>query len=376
MKRILSVVCLFFSTCFTMYAQQVDNGPGWLVVPKTDLQLKVGGYVKFDMIYDMNPIASPDYFDVSKIPTDGSEGTNANLNAKETRLFLDVRKPSKIGDLRAYVEGDFYGSSGAFRLRHAYVEAGNWLAGQTWSNFMDESAIPPTLDFEKPKAYIFIRHAMIRYKHALNEHSYIAFALEQPVASGQAPTGEGGTFETLLPDLTGRYRITQKWGHVQVSAFTALSRFRPDSGDVINNVLYGGNLSGQLNLLQKDHIFFQLAGGSGIGRYNGGLSVEPDENNELQGIMEYALSAGYQHWWSDKFSSFAMFNYGRADFTPAQPLSNIKSLSYAAVNLLWHFIPEAYAGIEYLWGNRTDVSDASGTANRIQFSFQYSFNMK
>ena len=86
--------------------------------------------MKFDLIHDFNPIASPDYFDVSKIPTDGSEGQSTHLHAKETRLYLDVRTPSKAGELRAYVEGDFYGSGGSFRFRHAFVEiGGKWLAG-------------------------------------------------------------------------------------------------------------------------------------------------------------------------------------------------------------------------------------------------------
>ena len=49
--------------------------------------------------------------------------------------------------LKTFVEIDFYGAedeanefvsnSYAPRLRHAYGSWGNWLAGQTWSTFMD-----------------------------------------------------------------------------------------------------------------------------------------------------------------------------------------------------------------------------------------------
>ena len=165
--------------------------PGWWEIPKTTVRMKIGGYVKFDLIHDFDPIGSPDYFDVSTIPTDGSKGETTHMHAKESRVFLDFRSPSKVGELRAYVEGDFYGTSGAFRLRHAFVEINNgkWLAGQWWSNFMDETIIPPTLDFEKPAAYAFARHAMFRWKQSLSADSYLAIAVEEPNTRAQTPDG-------------------------------------------------------------------------------------------------------------------------------------------------------------------------------------------
>lgn len=376
MKKLICVMAGLFLFIGSK-GQNTELPDGWWSIPKTDFRLTLGGYAKLDVIYDFNPIASPDYFDVSKIPTDGSKGTNANLNAKETRLFLDVRKPVKSGDLRAYVEGDFYGSGGVFRMRHAYIEIGDrWLAGQTWSNFMDEAAIPPTLDFEKPKAYVFQRHAQLRFKHTISKTSYLAFALEQPTATGEAPVGTPGEFENVFPDVTGRYRMTQPWGHVQLSAFGAFVGFRPDTGSLNTEVLYGLNLSGLINVCNKDKLNFQFAGGPGIGRFNGGMSVVPDENNELRGLTDALITVGYLHWWNEAFSSYIMYNQGWSDYSDLQPSSDIQSLNYMSANVVWHFLPGAFAGIEYLRGNRKDISDNKGTANRIQMSIQYNFNMK
>ncbi len=67
---------------------------GWWKIPKSEARITLGGYVKFDLIHDFNPINSPSFFDVSKIPTDGSKGTNTHLQANETRLFLDFRTPA------------------------------------------------------------------------------------------------------------------------------------------------------------------------------------------------------------------------------------------------------------------------------------------
>ena len=90
---------------------------------------------------------------------DGSEGTNSNLIAKESRLSLDIRGPWQDKELQMYFEGDFYGTSSAFRLRMAYGRWGGLMAGQNWSTFVDEDNLPRTIDFEAPTAFAQIRQA-------------------------------------------------------------------------------------------------------------------------------------------------------------------------------------------------------------------------
>lgn len=349
--------------------------PGWWEIPKTTTLMKIGGYVKFDLIHDFNPIGSPDYFDITTIPTDGSKGETTHMHAKETRLFLDFRSPSKIGELRAYVEGDFYGTNGAFRLRHAFIEMNNgkWLAGQWWSNFMDENIIPATLDFEKPAAYAFARHAMFRWKQTLSSDSYLAVAVEEPNTRAQAPA-EPGNFESPLPDLTARYRITKKWGHIQVSGFAAQIRYRFSAGGLDEVSLFGGNLSGQLNFLKKDNLIYQAVYGPGVSRFRGGLAAGLDANGDLEAITSVGATVGVQHFWNDNLSSLIIYNQGSNDVTEGEPLTNNYKGNYMAANLLWHFTDKAFVGVEYLRGTREDISKESGTANRIQFSVKYSFN--
>ena len=374
------IVALILIVCVQANGQVTTDAPaevppGWWEIPKTTVRMKIGGYVKFDLIHDFDPIGSPDYFDVSTIPTDGSKGETTHMHAKETRVFLDFRSPSKVGELRAYVEGDFYGTSGAFRLRHAFVEINNgkWLAGQWWSNFMDETIIPPTLDFEKPAAYAFARHAMFRWKQSLSADSYLAIAVEEPNTRAQTPT-EPGKFESPLPDLTARYRITKKWGHVQLSAFAAQLHYRFSAGGSDKVSLFGGNLSGQLNFLKKDKLIYQVVYGPGVGRFRGGFSAGLDANGDLEAITDFGVTAGLQHFWNDKFSSLLVYNQGSIDTTVGQPQTDISSMNYMAVNLIWHFVDNAFAGIEYLRGTREDINEEDGTANRIQFSVKYSFN--
>jgi hypothetical protein len=379
MKKFLFTLFLANLGTFLMAQEPVTtNVPeGWWQIPKTSTIMKIGGYVKLDVIHDFNPINSPDYFDVSKIPTDSSKGQSTHLNIKETRLFMDVKTPSKVGELRFYVEGDFYGTSGAFRLRHAFAEIGkHWLVGQYWSNFMDENIIPPSLDFEKPAAYAFERHPMVRWKTTFANKSYVAFAIEEPNINAQSPM-EPGKFESPLPDLTGRYRFVGSWGHVQLSFFGAMLQYRYAANDSVDNLwLAGGNISGSLNMFKRDKLNFQGMYGPGASRYRSGLVAGLDQNGNLEAITGMAITVSYQHYWTPVVSSLVVFNHGIEQTTAGQPASDVSTANYMLANVIWNVTPSLFVGAEYLRGKRQDISDATGVANRIQLSARYSFNMQ
>ncbi len=57
-------------------------------------------------------------------------------------------------------------------------------------------------------------------------------------------------------------------------------------------------------------------------------------------------------------------DYYAADFN--------KRLDYVAVNLLYWFLPgRAWAGVEYLYGDREVFGGQDGNANRIQFAVRF-----
>lgn len=363
----------------TMLAQaQADTAhtslpPGWWYLPGTNTRMTVGGYVKADLIHDFKPIGSPNFFDVSKIPTDGSEGTSTHLQAMETRLFLDLRRDSRCGELRGYVEGDFYGSGNSFRLRHAYVAVGKrWLMGQTWSTFMDEDIIPPTLDFEKPAAYAFARHALVRYSHPIGDRSLLALALEEPSANIITPAA--GTTSNPLPDLAARFRHTGTWGHVQLSGFLGGALFEPDSGADQRITATGVNLSGAYKAGARDKFIAQVIYGPGIARYRFSHYAAPDAEGQIEPIIGIGGTIGFEHYWSDRWSSFAVLNYGTDEPQDGQPETDADLATYGAVNLLWHFADKAFAGVEYLHGLREDLMGDEGTADRIMLSIKMTLN--
>jgi hypothetical protein len=374
---------LLFAAAFTSVNAQTptdslphpaDLKPGWWLLPRTDIRMTVGGYVKFDLIHDLSPIGSPNFFDVSKIPTDGSTGTSTHLQALESRIWLDVRRDSRFGEVRGYVEGDFYGSGNAFRMRHAYVTIGKrWLAGHTWSTFMDASILPPTLDYEKPAAYAFARHGLLAYTQPLlGDRLGLTLAVEEPVINVQAPGP--GQLSSPLPDAVFRARFSDKWGHVQLSGGAGITRFEPDAGEVQDVNIYSVNLSGQFNFARKDKFIYQALYGPGIARYRFGKFAAPDADGKLQPITGYGFTAGILHYWSTEWSSFVMYNFGHEDAEEGQPLTDAMDAGYSAVNLLWHFTPYAFVGVEYLHGMREDISEEDGTADRIMLSVKMNLN--
>jgi hypothetical protein len=214
---------------------------------------------------------------------------------------------------------------------------------------------------------------MFRWKQKVSTDSYIALAVEEPSTSAQAPA-EPGKFESPLPDLTARYRVTKKWGHVQLSGFAAKLRYRFTAGGTQDVSLFGGNLSGQFNLLKKDKFIYQVVYGPGVGRFRGGLSAGLDANGELEPITDMGATAGYQHFWTDSFSSLVVYNQGSIEATDGLPPNDISRMNYIAANLIWHFTAQAFVGIEYLHGTREDINKEDGAANRLQFSVKYGFN--
>jgi hypothetical protein len=87
---------------------------GFFKIPGTDTIMKVGGYAKVDFIYDANPIGTFDYFVTSAIPTSGPDttrGSQFTVQAKQTRMNVDIRRDTEAGPARVYVEADWFGNA-------------------------------------------------------------------------------------------------------------------------------------------------------------------------------------------------------------------------------------------------------------------------
>jgi hypothetical protein len=329
----------------------------------------LGGYLKLDLIHDFDPNSSPDSFDPRGIPVDGSKGTNTRIHARQSRLSLGIEGPAEGRDLVLFLEGDFYGTGNAFRMRHAYAQYGVLLAGQTWTTFMDERNVPPTIDFETPLAAPLVRQGLLRITTGLSQRSDLAFAIEESDPQILIPPGVQGTTEKPWPDFTTRFRFNHSRGHVQLSGFVGRTRFRGATGTTSDVTIGGVLASTRLRLFDRDAAYAEVAYGPGVGRYRGAASAALDASGRLKTVDVLGLTVGYEHYWSARWSSNAVVSPAWVLSDVGVPATSNDSFNYVAVNLLYWFLEQrAWIGGEYLYGRRELRNGAHGSGNRIQFA--------
>ena len=339
-------------------------------------RFKPSGRVKLDVIRDFKPIGSEDSFDTRTIAIDGSEGTNSNIHAKETRLNLDIRGMAEGRELRMFIETDFYGTSSALRLRHAYGSYGGLMAGQTWTTFMDDDNLPRTIDFESPTAFAQIRQAQVRWTQKAGPWLTWSAAMEDNKSAIVIPTSTPGKAEYALPDFVGRARFDLPRGHVTTSAFVGAARFRPADQSVAPDsvTLWGTMASAKFPTVGRDTVYSVFTIGDGIGRYRGGTTAVPDDTGRLHAIGGIAYMGGYEHFWTDRWSSNAVYSTGETFDEDFYTSAINRGLTYSAVNLLYWFLGDrAWTGVEYLYGHREVFGDAdnSGSAHRVQYAVRF-----
>ena len=372
---------------------------GSLKLPGSDTSMTFGGYVKLDAVYS-DPSAGVDSAgDLQLSPSTIAVGPNAGdhernqvkFGARETRLFVKTNTPTSLSDLDAHVEVDFYGADGnesvsnshGLRLRHAYFSLGRFLAGQTWTNFMNPAALPETLDFGGPAGQIFDRQAQVRWTDtfALPEvaaRAQWSVALENPETVAQVP---GGTSfradDDHVPDLTAQLAFDTAPGRFSVHGLLRQVSVDSAASPAANDRRIGGAVSvaGIVPTIGKDDVRFTASVGNAIGRYANGLF--PDAivaaGGGIELPMQWTVFAGYRHFWSDAWRSSLVLSMAHADNPSSAPASTNRSARSAHVNLIWSPVERTDVGLEYIYADRETEDGQKGHLNRLQASAKYAF---
>lgn len=344
-------------------------------IPGTEVWWKFGGFIKGDFIHDFQPAGTTDRFVPTTIPVDDSDGQNTLMQAKATRLNLDVRAPSDWGTVRGFVETDFFTDGNQLRLRHAYVEVGNLLAGQTWTVFTDPNGIPRTLDFESPVAFIVQRQAQFRWTETVNDNLKWAFSIENPTTSVDdiVTATIPGQPAQPLPDLATHLKYTSDSYEWFIAGLFRDLSYRPDVGSEQERFGCALNLVGILHPSDTDKIIGQFVMGSGLGRYRGGSDLRLASPTKVDTVDLVGGCVGITHGWTETLSSTGAYSFALRRKENTDPGDTERLANYLAVNLIWEPIPNTSMGIEYLYGTDETRDGDFGDANRIQASVQYNF---
>ncbi|QDU55720.1 DcaP family trimeric outer membrane transporter [Aeoliella mucimassa] len=346
-----------------------------IIIASDNIAMKIGGYVKADLIRDFDAITSTDSFNTTTIPTSGPGWQNARFHARQSRLSCDTRWRTSGEVVRVFFEGDFFGGSAdspSFRLRHAYGTVGRFTAGQTWTTFTDPSAVPQTIDFEGAISNVNVRQGLVRWDQPLWDDCYsVAVALEDPQVSIEAPSMVVGEARTEMPDLVARLRYKRDWGELRAAYVLRTLGFQPDGQEVIEDTGWGWNFTGSVFVMPDTRGYFQITFGDGIGSYRGTPDVVATGPNSAAMVHSLGWMVGVHHAWNDSLTSNVTFSRLANDDIPGQDGDNLKGMTYLAVNLIANPYERVFCGVEYLYGVRDDVSGATGHANRLQASFGF-----
>jgi DcaP outer membrane protein len=374
----------------TVAAARFNNVPldpkynGFFRLPGTQTILKIGGYFKTDFIYDLKPAGNTDSFIPSSFPIPSVVTVNnSTISVRPTRLSLDFRVPTtKIGDVRFYVEGDFFGTNATTpRLRHAYAQAKNFLIGQTFSNFMDPDGFPDTLDFQGPNGMVSIRNPQLRYGFALSESTTLYIAVEKPSSDIIFKTPQfSAQPDAPSPDGTIRLRQEFEGGHFQIAGlFRSIAAFLPD-GRTDSTFGWGVNASTGLKTFGKDNLIFAVAAGHGISRYlqdTSGLGIDAEvasgASPHLISTPAVGVEASYQHYWKKSLRSSAFYSYAAVNNADLAATTSYNHGTYTGSNLIWNPYGSLNVGAEFLYGWVMHQDGQKANAPRIQFSAKYSF---
>ena len=386
-----------------------------------DQSFEIYGFAMADFIQDSKRVdpAWQDAFRPSRIADpEGQFGTNgqSSISVKQSRFGVKGTLPT--GDSTPPVnfkfEIDMFGvgvdaGQTTIRLRHAYGEWGQILAGQTHSLFMDIDVFPNVIDYWGPSGMVFYRLPQIRWTPFKSETGQFAIAIEKPgndVDAGNIRLVEEFQNATVrgnqtLPDLTAQYRMDGPWGHAQIAGMLRKVGYEyQPTADVAfqkgSQTGWGVNLSTTINLFAKDKLLLQVVHGDGIATYmnDGGMDIAPNaayqpivnplaptaptstpslsaEAVPLTGVVAY-----YDHYWNSQWSTTFGYSETQVNNTNFQATSAFHKGQYASVNLLWYPISKVMLGGELMYGKRTDNSGVTGDDVRFQFSVKYDFGIK
>jgi hypothetical protein len=367
---------------------------------------------KLNGIYDISGgLQNYETFNIGQIDVWGDDNTNRFwMDMHQTQLRFRGQRETPLGTLIGYVEGDFWGGSKHFRLRHAWVDFKFIHFGQDWSFFGDKDIWPNVLDWDGPPSGVWRRAPELKFYFDVADRSRIEFGLGSPGAEIAFSSDIDSTISSAsqrVPDVIAAWKQTMPFGHLRATAIVRNLQYTAGT-DVRTVPGYGASVSGLVrtsNTLPST-LQFQVVGGAGIGTYLASFSgynfdAAPNARGEVESIPTFGGWAAYEHyltkqWHFNLIGGFSYFNTHTIDqFTISGPDPDYTALNssvgldmyYGLVNLMFDPVPNLIFGLEYNYGYKASTYKGSidtGTevvtdltqsrpAHRISFGMFFDF---
>jgi len=308
-----------------------------------------GGYIKGDVRYINGDVTSP-VTDNNYWIGHAAEGDieQVEFSVRETRFNTKYTH----GEVTGFIEMDFYSNTGNEiisnstnpRIRHAFIKYQNWTVGQTWSTFVNTSALAEAADFGGPlNAAAFIRQGQVRYTHG-----GFQVAIENPESD------KGDPSQDSVPDVIAKYTFKGDWGNVSVAG---LARQLNTVGGNSESA-FGYGIAGRIKVGAQDDFRFQLHGGE-TGRYVGVVAARDLVGEEVEETTSFSVA--YRHFWTEGVRSTVFYGSTEAD------VADTKRVHWG-VNLFKNYTPKLSLGVEF--GN-FKMDEIDKDSDYLQFSAKY-----
>ncbi|MCL7942947.1 DcaP family trimeric outer membrane transporter [Marinobacter sp. ATCH36] len=344
-------------------------------LPGTETDLRIGGYIKADFIYDfdkdLGAVTNPFLADVTPRETDGK----FNAHALETRFNIGTSTPTKYGRLNTFFGSHMLGRPGRgeeelLSIRHAYAELGSLLAGRTWSNVMSFIASPRIVKLGSPTGGVFTRPAQIRYSMKFTQDHQLSFSLEDhdaiiSNASGNPTPRDDVSVATnsSAPALTARYEFGRRF------ALAGMVRELDVESSGIDDSAFSWGVYGHYAqpLWSSAVLKSALWVGEGNGSY---MSPSPTDGYVKDGkIKPIEHASGYvalEQNWSPRFTSTLAYSRVQRSGVP----DSLAAIERRRVDTIWadiffNLTPRVNFGLGYAYARSERFDGRNGNANRI-----------
>lgn len=367
-----------------IHPQDSPENSGLIIESKNKkLSMRFYGSARVYGSYDFNGLQGGTGFNISEIPV-GEENKNEKtffMTANVSRLGLEVKRKTIVGNTLIKIETDFNGTDNKFRIRHAYGQTSHFIVGQTWTNFSDIETLPLTVDVDGPPTAVTVRNVLIKYYLDFKTGWRFRASIESPSVVIFIP-------DTLsIEEVTQNYpaiasNIKKDWKALQIKAAAIMNPIsvRNISGD--RGSLFGGGvlLSINTNITAGSSLKFQGLLGKGIASF-----LNLAENSAFDVVLnpingEYQLTACYGGYLAynlniiDKYLDmdivYGLVNVQMEDYFPE---NSFKSGQYVTLNGFFQYPEQFRLGVEYSYGFKKNKDGSSGNANRFAFTFYYDF---
>ncbi|HHW53443.1 MAG TPA: hypothetical protein GXX13_09760 [Acinetobacter towneri] len=343
------------------------------------------GNVRLDASYQVEG-SSRDlpYNHINAVALEGNNESSDRLRStlSATRLGLDFKSPVGDQDVKGKIEVDFLGGSNFdnLRIRHAYLNYGNWLIGQTWSNFAIPDYMPETIDALAFVGGAVKRTPQVRHTTKFSPQTNLVVAAEDP---------KDATISQRLPALTARLNH-QFADNLNVSVRAMGHEKRINSEEEMAwgvgvgakyEVVPGTTLKADYYHVKGDSSFVSFTNRGVVAQANGDLI-----QSEFDSIM-----VGITQKFSDKVHGTLGYGYMNFDKDPnyiattADKTTINKNLWQAWANVFYSPRKPLSFGLEYVYGEREafgpaldkdtkqPISGRTGEDNRINAVAIYNF---